>query len=119
MTIFCLNVVISLTTTTVIVLFDVLGDSDEAENWRNFLNRAFLIFPQHALSDGLVTICKNFLAVSKRNVKFIERFQVRKGGTSFLAYNLVYSFHAVFREPVVRFVSGKTDSRNTVFAWIS
>lgn len=40
---------------------DVLGDSDESENIRNFLNRLFLVFPQHALADGLIEICKNYI----------------------------------------------------------
>lgn len=28
---------------------------------RNFLNRLFLVLPQHALADGLVQICQNHL----------------------------------------------------------
>lgn len=28
---------------------------------RNILNRVFLVLPQHAFSDGLVEICKNFV----------------------------------------------------------
>lgn len=28
---------------------------------RDFLNRAFLILPQHAVADGLVEICKNHI----------------------------------------------------------
>lgn len=28
---------------------------------RNFLNRAFLVLPQHALADGLIEICKNHI----------------------------------------------------------
>lgn len=32
-----------------------------SEKVRGFLNRAFLILPQHALADGLVEICKNHL----------------------------------------------------------
>ncbi|XP_037044496.1 phospholipid-transporting ATPase ABCA1 isoform X2 [Bradysia coprophila] len=59
MYILCLNIIISLATAIVIVLFDVLGESDESERIRNFLNRLFLIFPQHAFADGLIEICKN------------------------------------------------------------
>lgn len=33
----------------------------ETEQVRNFINRAFLIFPQHALSDGLIELCKNYI----------------------------------------------------------
>ena len=42
-------------------MFDVLGESDASEKMRNFLNRAYLIFPQHALSDGLIEICRNHI----------------------------------------------------------
>lgn len=61
MSIFCLNVIIALSTLTTIIMFDVLGETDEQERTRNFLNRLFLIFPQHALSDGLIEICKNHI----------------------------------------------------------
>lgn len=61
MSIFCLNVVIALSTVAVIILFDVLAETDEQERMRNFLNRLFLIFPQHALADGLIEICRNHL----------------------------------------------------------
>jgi ABC-type multidrug transport system ATPase subunit len=61
MSFFCLNVIIALTTVSVIILFDVLGETDQEEKIRNFLNRAFLIFPQHALADGLIEICRNYI----------------------------------------------------------
>ncbi|XP_055389655.1 phospholipid-transporting ATPase ABCA1 [Condylostylus longicornis] len=61
MTIFCLNVTIALTTLTIITVIDVLGETDTDVWWRNFLNRLFLIFPQHALSDALIEICKNYI----------------------------------------------------------
>lgn len=44
-----------------IILLGVIGDSEVWDNWRYFLNRAFLIFPQHALGDGLLEICKNYM----------------------------------------------------------
>lgn len=61
MSIFCFNIVIALSTLTTIVIFDVLAENYEQEQWRNLLNRLFLIFPQHALSDGLIEICKNYI----------------------------------------------------------
>jgi ABC-type multidrug transport system ATPase subunit len=61
MSIFCLNVIIALTTVSTIIMFDVLAETDEQERIRNMLNRIFLIFPQHALADGLIEICKNHL----------------------------------------------------------
>lgn len=36
-------------------------NQQETELVRNFINRAFLIFPQHALSDGLIELCKNYI----------------------------------------------------------
>lgn len=61
MSIFCLNVIIALSTLTTIIMIDVLAENEEQEYFRNFLNRLFLIFPQHALADGLIEICKNHI----------------------------------------------------------
>ncbi|XP_017472592.1 PREDICTED: ATP-binding cassette sub-family A member 13 [Rhagoletis zephyria] len=60
-TIFCLNIIIPLFTMANIVLLGVVGDSPVWDDWRYFLNRAFLIFPQHAFGDGLLEICKNYM----------------------------------------------------------
>ncbi|XP_004523945.1 ATP-binding cassette sub-family A member 13 [Ceratitis capitata] len=60
-TIFCSNIMISLATLGVIIFMGVVGDSEVWDDWRYFLNRAFLIFPQHALGDGLLEICKNYM----------------------------------------------------------
>ncbi|XP_011187899.2 ATP-binding cassette sub-family A member 13 [Zeugodacus cucurbitae] len=60
-TIFCMNIIIPLFTMANIILLGVVGDSEVWDNWRYFLNRAFLIFPQHALGDGLLEICKNYM----------------------------------------------------------
>ncbi|XP_046812013.1 phospholipid-transporting ATPase ABCA1-like [Lucilia cuprina] len=47
---------------SIIVLLGVVGDSATWDEWRFFLNhRLFLIFPQHALGDGLLEICKNYM----------------------------------------------------------
>uniref|UniRef100_A0A1B0AMS1 ABC transporter domain-containing protein n=1 Tax=Glossina palpalis gambiensis TaxID=67801 RepID=A0A1B0AMS1_9MUSC len=59
-TIFVMNVSIPLFTMTIVIVLGVVGDSPTWDSWRYFLNRAFLIFPQHALGDGLQEICKNF-----------------------------------------------------------
>uniref|UniRef100_A0A1B0CFQ3 ABC transporter domain-containing protein n=1 Tax=Lutzomyia longipalpis TaxID=7200 RepID=A0A1B0CFQ3_LUTLO len=64
MTIFCLNIIVALSTLAIILMFDIIGESEESKQIRNFLNRAFLIFPQHALSDGLLELCKNYIAAS-------------------------------------------------------
>lgn len=61
MTIFCMNLFIAMITLAIIILFDVLGESETSAAIRNFLNRAFLIFPQHALADGIIEICKNYI----------------------------------------------------------
>ena len=61
MSIFCLNVIIALSTLTTIIIFDVLAENNEQEQWRNFINRLFLVFPQHALADGLIEVCKNHI----------------------------------------------------------
>lgn len=61
MSLFCLNVITALGTLTIIILFDILGESETSEHFRNFLNRAFLILPQHALADGLIELSKNYI----------------------------------------------------------
>lgn len=75
MSIFCLNVMIALGTVTVIIMLDVLAETDADEQRRDFLNRAFLIFPQHALADGLIQICKNHI-MSKIFIRYyIETYR--------------------------------------------
>lgn len=61
MTIFCMNLFVAMVTISIIILFDVLGESDTSAMIRNFLNRAFLVFPQHALADGIIEICRNYI----------------------------------------------------------
>jgi ABC-type multidrug transport system fused ATPase/permease subunit len=61
MSLFCLNVIIALTTLSIILMIDVFSENYEHEKIRNFLNRLFLVFPQHALADGMIEICKNYI----------------------------------------------------------
>ncbi|XP_058829413.1 glucosylceramide transporter ABCA12-like [Topomyia yanbarensis] len=61
MSLFCLNVITALGTLTIIILFDILGESEMTEHIRNVLNRVFLILPQHALADGLIELSKNYI----------------------------------------------------------
>lgn len=71
MSIFCINIIVALSTLTTIIMFDVLGETEATEKMRNFLNRAYLIFPQHALSDGLIEICRNHITS-----KIFKRFYI-------------------------------------------
>uniref|UniRef100_A0A182P8G6 ABC transporter domain-containing protein n=1 Tax=Anopheles epiroticus TaxID=199890 RepID=A0A182P8G6_9DIPT len=75
MSIFCLNVITALGTLTIIILFDILGDSDESERIRNILNRAFLVLPQHALSDGLIELSKNYITAEIFKRYFIDSYK--------------------------------------------
>lgn len=75
MTIFCLNIIIGMTTITVIILFDVLGDTERSEKIRDFLNGLFLIFPQHALSDGLILICTNYIKYQVFQIYYIDTYK--------------------------------------------
>lgn len=53
---------------------------------RNFLNRAFLILPQHAVADGLVEICKNYI-VSEVFVRYyIDTYKSPIGSTLILPH---------------------------------
>lgn len=42
---------------------------------RNFLNRAFLIFPQHALGDALIEICKNHIVAEVFQRYYIDTYK--------------------------------------------
>lgn len=75
MTIFCLNIIIGMTTITIIILFDVLGDTERSEKIRDFLNGLFLIFPQHALSDGLILICTNYIKYQVFQIYYIDTYK--------------------------------------------
>lgn len=75
MTLFCLNIIIAMTTITVIILFDVLGDTEQSEKIRDFLNGLFLITPQHALSDGLIQICTNYIKYQVFQIYYIDTYK--------------------------------------------
>ncbi|KAH8238507.1 hypothetical protein KR032_007769 [Drosophila birchii] len=60
-TIFCANLIIPLVTMGIILILGVVGDGPAWDNWRHALNQVFLIFPQHALGDGLLELCKNYM----------------------------------------------------------
>uniref|UniRef100_A0AAG5DKP5 ABC transporter domain-containing protein n=1 Tax=Anopheles atroparvus TaxID=41427 RepID=A0AAG5DKP5_ANOAO len=75
MSLFCLNVITALATLTIIILFDVLGNSDESERIRNFLNRAFLVLPQHALADGLIELSKNYITAEIFKRYYIDSYK--------------------------------------------
>lgn len=60
--IFIINVIIPLFTLSTVIILGVVGDSPTWDAWRHFLNhRLFIIFPQHALGDGLLELCKNYM----------------------------------------------------------
>ncbi|XP_049289465.1 ATP-binding cassette sub-family A member 13 [Anopheles funestus] len=75
MSLFCLNVITALGTLTIILMFDILGDSDQSEKIRNFLNRAFLVLPQHALSDGLIELSKNYITAEIFKRYYIDSYK--------------------------------------------
>lgn len=75
MSIFCLNVVIALSTVATIILFDVLAETDRQEQIRDMLNRFFLVFPQHALADGLIVICRNHLTAQIFSRYYINTYK--------------------------------------------
>ncbi|KAH8273384.1 hypothetical protein KR018_006518 [Drosophila ironensis] len=60
-TIFCANIIIPMATMGVILILGVVGEGAAWDAWRHALNNLFLIFPQHALGDGLLELCKNFM----------------------------------------------------------
>ncbi|XP_022208657.2 ATP-binding cassette sub-family A member 13 [Drosophila obscura] len=59
--IFCANLIIPLVTMGIILVLGVVGEGTAWDGWRHGLNEAFLIFPQHALGDGLLELCKNYM----------------------------------------------------------
>ncbi|KAH8272412.1 hypothetical protein KR026_006078 [Drosophila bipectinata] len=60
-TIFCANLIIPLATMGVILILGVVGEGAAWDDWRHALNNLFLLFPQHALGDGLLELCKNYM----------------------------------------------------------
>ncbi|EDW65647.2 LOW QUALITY PROTEIN: uncharacterized protein Dvir_GJ19374 [Drosophila virilis] len=60
--IFCASIIIPLVTMGIVLILGVVGDSPIWDVWRHGLNNAFLVFPQHALGDGLLELCKNYMA---------------------------------------------------------
>ncbi|XP_017085754.1 ATP-binding cassette sub-family A member 12 isoform X1 [Drosophila eugracilis] len=59
--IFCANLIIPLVTMGIILILGVVGDGPAWDSWRHALNQAFLIFPIHALGDGFLELCKNYM----------------------------------------------------------
>ncbi|XP_017056200.1 ATP-binding cassette sub-family A member 13 isoform X2 [Drosophila ficusphila] len=59
--IFCANLIIPLVTMGVILILGVVGEGPAWDSWRHALNHAFLIFPIHALGDGFLELCKNYM----------------------------------------------------------
>lgn len=53
---------------------------------RDFLNRAFLILPQHALADGLVEICKNHVVSEVFKRYYINTYKSPIGSTLLLPH---------------------------------
>lgn len=61
MGVFCINLTVGLTTVASILILDILAETDNDEKFKSYLNRIFLIFPQHALADGFLEMCKNHI----------------------------------------------------------
>ncbi|XP_033150502.1 phospholipid-transporting ATPase ABCA1 [Drosophila busckii] len=59
--IFCANIIIPLVTMGIVLILGVIGEGTSLDSLRHGLNSAFLVFPQHALGDGLLELCKNFM----------------------------------------------------------
>ncbi|XP_017004382.2 ATP-binding cassette sub-family A member 13 isoform X2 [Drosophila takahashii] len=60
-TIFCANLIIPLVTMGIVLILGVVGDGPAWDSWRHALNQAFLVFPIHALGDGFLELCKNYM----------------------------------------------------------
>lgn len=75
MYILCLNILIALSTITTIILIDLLGESEWSGQMRDFLNRAFLILPQHAFADGLIEIAKNHIVAEVFTRYYIDTYK--------------------------------------------
>lgn len=57
---------------------------------RAFLNRAFLVLPQHAFADGLVEMCKNFVIS-----EVFERYYIDTYKSPITTNLLVYHYVAL------------------------
>nr|XP_037871414.1 uncharacterized protein LOC101740576 isoform X2 [Bombyx mori] len=59
MVLFCANSLLGLAGMTILLILDIISDSDATDNARWILHKIFLIAPQFALGDGLLEIAKN------------------------------------------------------------
>ncbi|XP_034475484.1 phospholipid-transporting ATPase ABCA1 [Drosophila innubila] len=69
--IFCANIIIPLVTMGIVLILGVVGEGSTWDSWRHGLNSAFLVFPQHALGDGLLELCKNYMVA-----KVFKRYDI-------------------------------------------
>ncbi|CAB3232753.1 unnamed protein product [Arctia plantaginis] len=59
MVLFCGNAFLGLSFIAILLIFDVISESEETDNARYVLHKIFLLAPQFALGDGLLEIAKN------------------------------------------------------------
>lgn len=68
-----------------------------SEAIRNFLNRLFLVMPQHALSDGMVALCENYILAEVFERYYINTYQSPLTSTLLLPHLLsLFVFGLVF-----------------------
>lgn len=70
---------------------------------RAFLNRAFLVLPQHAFADGLMELCKNFVVAEVFQRYYIDTYKspIR---TDLLVYHYTALICAGFVFVIVNFI---------------
>lgn len=70
---------------------------------RSFLNRAFLVLPQHAFADGLVEICQNFIVSEVFQRYYIDTYK-SPITTNLLVYHYVALICAGFVFWIANFI---------------
>ncbi|XP_066598930.1 uncharacterized protein ldd isoform X2 [Prorops nasuta] len=59
MVLFCVNTFIGVVCLATILVIDILGKSEMAQELREFLHKMFMILPQYALGDALIQLSRN------------------------------------------------------------
>ncbi|XP_063895450.1 uncharacterized protein LOC110380322 [Helicoverpa armigera] len=89
MVLFCGNAFLGLSFITILLIFDIVSESETTDHVRYVLHKIFLLAPQFALGDGLLEIAKNTI-----QAQVLSRFGMDTYrdplGSSLVLYHYIY-----------------------------
>ncbi|CAH1634658.1 unnamed protein product [Spodoptera littoralis] len=89
MVLFCGNAFIGLTFIAILLIFDIISESEETDYARYVLHKFFMLAPQFALGDGLLEIAKNTIQAEVLNRFGMDTYKDPFSST-LVAYHCVY-----------------------------